>query len=113
FRLSALSASAVRHPNSLHPQTPQVKARIEQNMKHTLSIILVMAFTILFGGSESLTTTEKGPIIGTGAGASLGAVIGSATGHAGVGAGVGAVIGLGGGALIGDHIPQRKKKAQK
>src|SRR4029434_1976704 len=96
----------------LHPQTRQVKARIEQNMQQTLSVILVMSLTILFGCSESLTTTEKGAIIGTGAGASLGAVIGSATGHAGVGAGVGAVVGLVGGALIGDQIQERQKQEQ-
>jgi outer membrane protein with glycine zipper len=87
--------------------------QIELDIKRPLTIILMISSLAFFlGCSESLTTTEKGAIIGTGAGASLGAVIGSATGHAGVGAGVGAVVGLVGGALIGDQIQERQKQEQ-
>jgi hypothetical protein len=87
--------------------------QIELDMKRPLATILAISLlTFSLGCSESLTTTEKGAIIGTGAGASLGAVIGSATGHAGVGAGVGAVVGLVGGALIGDQIQERQKQEQ-
>ena len=88
--------------------------QIKLDMKRPLATILVIfLLTVFLGcGESSLTTTEKGAIIGTGAGASLGAVIGSATGHAGVGAGVGAVVGLVGGALIGDQIQERKKQEQ-
>jgi outer membrane lipoprotein SlyB len=85
----------------------------QQSMKKISTTILVISFpTFFFGCTESLTTTEKGAIIGTGAGASLGAVIGSATGHAGAGAGIGAVVGLIGGALIGDQIQERQKQEQ-
>jgi uncharacterized protein YcfJ len=82
-------------------------------MKKILTTVLIISFpTFFFGCTESLTTTEKGAIIGTGAGASLGAVIGSATGNAGAGAGIGAVVGLIGGALIGDQIQERQKQEQ-
>jgi len=69
------------------------------------------SLTLLCGcGESSLTTTEKGAIIGTGAGASLGAVIVAPLARWRVGAGVGAVVGLVGGALIGDQIQERKSR---
>ena len=86
---------------------------IELDMRPLATILVIFLLTVLLGcGESSLTTTEKGAIIGTGAGASLGAIIGSATGHAGVGAGVGAAVGLIGGALIGNQIQERQKQEQ-
>ena len=41
-------------------------------MKCSLATILVISFLTFLGCTESLTTTEKSAIIGTGAGASLG-----------------------------------------
>jgi Na+/glutamate symporter len=85
----------------------------QQDMKKTLTTILVISFlTFFLGCSEPLTTREKGAGIGTVTGASLGAIIGSATGHAGAGAGIGAAVGLIGGALIGDQIQERQKQEQ-
>ncbi|MGH7827101.1 MAG: YMGG-like glycine zipper-containing protein [Candidatus Binatia bacterium] len=77
----------------------------------TLRIMLVvLLFAALAGCSGTLTTREKGGLIGAGLGAGAGAIIGSTVGHAAVGALVGGPVGLIAGALVGDHLMGREEQ---
>jgi uncharacterized protein YcfJ len=79
--------------------------------KRVLWIVSVLLLTgALTGCSSSLTTREKGGLIGAGLGAGTGAIIGSTVGHAAVGAVIGGPVGLVAGALIGDHLMGREQQ---
>ncbi len=74
----------------------------------TICIMLVAVFT-----AGCLTTSQKGAVIGTGTGAALGAGIGALTGNPGMGAAIGAGAGAIGGALVGDHIDEERREAER
>ncbi len=73
--------------------------------------ICVMVVAVLATGC--LTTTQKSTAVGTGAGAALGTGIGALTGNAGMGALIGAGAGAVGGALVGDHMDQKREEAER
>lgn len=83
--------------------------------KQSLRLLMaLLLFTALAGCSAgSLTTREKGGLIGAGLGAGTGAIIGSTIGHAAAGAAIGGPVGLIAGALIGDQLlGQERRQAE-
>lgn len=62
---------------------------------------------LLLGGCSSLSNTEKGAVIGAGAGAAGGAAVGQATDNTAEGAILGAVVGGAAGALIGQRMDRK------
>ena len=66
-------------------------------------LVLILAVVVLIGCSS----TQKGAILGGGAGAGLGAIIGNQSGHLGEGAAIGAAVGGISGALIGEKMDKK------
>jgi outer membrane protein OmpA-like peptidoglycan-associated protein len=81
-------------------------------MYRTIGCILMTAVT-LAGCAEPMTRTEKGALIGTGAGAATGAVLGQAigrdTGSTLIGAAVGAAVGGVAGGMIGNYMDKQEQ----
>jgi outer membrane protein OmpA-like peptidoglycan-associated protein len=79
--------------------------------KKTWSVLVAMA--LLAGCSQPMTRTEKGALIGTGAGAATGAVLGQAigrdTGSTLIGAAVGAAVGGATGGLVGNYMDKQEQ----
>lgn len=67
----------------------------------------LLAFTLVAGGCSSLSRTEKGAIIGAGAGGAIGGVIGNQTGSTTRGAIIGAAVGGVVGAIIGNQMDKQ------
>lgn len=67
----------------------------------------LVAFAVLVGCSQPLSTREKGALTGGGLGAATGAIIGAATGSPGAGAAIGGALGGVTGGLVGDQLQQR------
>jgi len=74
--------------------------------------MLVALFLLagLWAGCESLSNTEQGALIGSGAGGAAGAVIGKAAGGTAEGAILGAVIGGTAGAIIGQRMDRQAEE---
>jgi outer membrane protein OmpA-like peptidoglycan-associated protein len=74
--------------------------------------ILIVAI-LMTGCSQPMTRTEKGALIGTGAGAATGAVLGQAigrdTGSTLIGAAVGAAVGGVAGGMIGNYMDKQEQ----
>ncbi|HUG52518.1 MAG TPA: OmpA family protein [Vicinamibacteria bacterium] len=70
----------------------------------------VVAVALAGGGCASMNRTEKGGVIGAGAGGAVGAVVGHVTGSTVRGAIIGAVVGGAAGALIGRRMDQQAEK---
>jgi len=80
-------------------------------LRHARSGIAALLVTVLLlGGCSSLSNTEKGAIIGAGAGAAGGAAVGKATDNTAEGAILGAVIGGAAGALIGQRMDKKAEE---
>lgn len=75
-------------------------------LSHSFFAALFMT-TLLLGGCSSLSNTEKGAVIGAGAGAAGGAAVGQATDNTAEGAILGAVVGGAAGALIGQRMDRK------
>lgn len=71
--------------------------------------VTVFALTCLLGGCSDMNRSEKGALIGGGAGAAGGALIGGLTGAPGTGAIVGGTAGAIGGAVAGHERDRRKR----
>jgi len=73
----------------------------------------LMAVALLAGCAQPMTRTEKGALIGTGAGAATGAVLGQAigrdTGSTLIGAAVGAAVGGVAGGMIGNYMDKQEQ----
>ncbi|HZO18547.1 MAG TPA: OmpA family protein [Gemmatimonadaceae bacterium] len=67
----------------------------------------VLAITLLTAGCSSLSRTERGAIIGAGAGGAIGGVIGNQTGSTARGAIIGAAVGGVVGAIIGNQMDKQ------
>ena len=67
----------------------------------------ILAITLLTAGCSSLSRTEKGAIIGAGAGGAIGGVIGNQTGSTARGAIIGAAVGGVVGAIIGNQMDKQ------
>lgn len=74
---------------------------------------LTLVLTALVGCAQPMTRTEKGALIGTGAGAATGAVLGQAigrsTGSTLIGAAVGAAVGGVAGGMIGNYMDKQEQ----
>src|SRR5688500_26945 len=68
---------------------------------------IVLAVTMLASGCSSLSRTERGAIIGAGAGGAIGGVIGNQTGSTTRGAIIGAAVGGVVGAVIGRQMDKQ------
>ena len=68
---------------------------------------LLLAISLVAGGCSSLSRTEKGAIIGAGAGGAIGGVIGNQTGSTARGAIIGAAVGGVVGAIIGNQMDKQ------
>lgn len=73
-------------------------------------LTLLLMSGLLWTGCESLSNTEQGAIIGTGAGGAAGAAIGRAAGGTAEGAILGAVIGGTAGAIIGQRMDRQAQE---
>jgi len=79
------------------------------SIRHSTSLVLLAA-ALLLGGCSSLSNTEKGAIIGSGAGAAGGAAVGKAAGGTAEGAIIGAVVGGAAGAIIGNRMDKKAEE---
>ena len=70
----------------------------------------LLAIALLAGGCSSLSRTEKGAIIGAGAGGAIGGVIGNQTGSTARGAIIGAAAGGAIGAIIGHQMDKQAEE---
>ena len=69
-----------------------------------LTLCVLIAFAVLFGGCANMTAAQKGAVGGAAAGAVAGQLIGGNTKATLIGAGVGAL----GGALLNDELKKDK-----
>lgn len=79
--------------------------------RYVASILVVLG--LLVGGCSSLSNTEKGAVIGTGAGAAAGAAVGKAAGGTAEGAIIGAAVGGTAGAVIGQRMDKKAEELDK
>lgn len=80
-------------------------------MRKTLLIILLSSF--ILESCKSLNKTQKGVIIGTGAGAAVGAGVGKALNNTALGAIIGATVGGVTGGIIGKKMDEQAKEIEK
>ena len=79
--------------------------------------VITLAFITLLSlggaGCSNLSNTQRGALIGAGAGGTLGAVIGNATGSTARGAIIGAAVGGAAGAIIGSRMNDRAERLER
>jgi outer membrane protein OmpA-like peptidoglycan-associated protein len=80
-----------------------------QSVRSSTPLVLLAA-ALLLGGCSSLSNTEKGAIIGTGAGGAAGAAVGKAAGGTAEGAIIGAAVGGAAGAIIGSRMDTKAEE---
>ncbi|WP_103029275.1 OmpA family protein [Salinibacter altiplanensis] len=74
---------------------------------------LLLITALFLGGCSSLSNTQKGAIIGTGAGGAAGAAVGKAAGGTAEGAIIGAAVGGAAGAIIGNRMDTKAEELDK
>lgn len=83
-------------------------------MKKVILSIVTAATLLMMSACNSMSTTGKGALIGTGGGAALGAALGALIGHNGkgaaIGAAIGSAVGAGTGAAIGKVMQNKQEK---
>ena len=83
-------------------------------MKHMKRILIICtAAGMILTSCKSMNKTQKGAVIGAGAGGAMGAVIGRAAGNTALGAIIGATVGGVAGAVIGKKMDQQAKDIEK
>ena len=82
-------------------------------MTHTVRTLSMVTLISLGAGCASLSNTQRGALIGAGAGGALGGVIGNATGSTTRGVLIGAVVGGAGGAIIGSRMNDRAETLER
>ncbi|MEF8816648.1 MAG: OmpA family protein [Salinibacter sp.] len=80
-----------------------------QSARHSVPLVLLVT-ALFLGGCSSLSNTEKGAIIGTGAGGAAGAAVGKAAGGTAEGAIIGAAVGGAAGAIIGSRMDTKAEE---
>jgi outer membrane protein OmpA-like peptidoglycan-associated protein len=81
--------------------------------KLRMSAIALISAVLLFSGCASMNKTQKGGVIGVGAGGAMGAVIGKASGNTALGAIIGAAVGGATGAVIGHQMDKQAEEIKK
>ena len=76
-------------------------------------ILLVILLSLAGTACSSLSNTQRGALIGAGAGGAVGAVVGNATGSTARGAIIGAAVGGAAGAIIGSRMNDRAETLQR
>ena len=74
---------------------------------------LIVAFLAVTAGCADMNRTQKGAVIGAGAGGAAGAVIGHATGSTVAGLLIGAVVGGATGAIIGNYMDKQAAEIER
>ena len=82
-------------------------------VRHRGSLALAVLISLGSVGCSSLSSTQRGALIGAGAGGALGAAIGNAAGSTAKGAIIGAVVGGAAGAIIGSRMDDRAETLAK
>ena len=82
-------------------------------VRHRGSLTLAVLISLGSVGCSSLSSTQRGALIGAGAGGALGAAIGNAAGSTAKGAIIGAVVGGAAGAIIGSRMDDRAETLAK
>ena len=77
------------------------------------TVILVTLLSLGSAGCSSLSNTQRGALIGAGAGGALGAVVGNAAGSTAKGAIIGAAVGGAAGAIIGSRMNDRAETLER
>ncbi len=81
-------------------------------MRKGLAILVTICFVMALTGCASMNKTQKGAVVGGGAGAVVGGVIGAAAGSTVLGAILGAAIGGAAGAYIGNYMDKQAKEME-
>jgi outer membrane protein OmpA-like peptidoglycan-associated protein len=81
-------------------------------MRKATAVVLAGGLLLGLSGCASLTKTQKGAVLGGGAGAVVGGVIGKAAGSTVVGAILGAALGGAAGAYIGRYMDRQAKEME-
>ena len=83
-------------------------------MKTIKQLTLVLAtIALLASGCKTMNRTQKGAVIGAGAGGAIGAVAGRAMGNTAMGAVIGAAVGGAAGAVIGRKMDKQAEEMEK
>jgi outer membrane protein OmpA-like peptidoglycan-associated protein len=77
------------------------------------TVALVTLLSLGSAGCSSLSNTQRGALIGAGAGGALGAVVGNAAGSTAKGAIIGAAVGGAAGAIIGSRMNDRAETLER
>jgi outer membrane protein OmpA-like peptidoglycan-associated protein len=77
------------------------------------SVAMVTLLSLGSAGCSSLSNTQRGALIGAGAGGAVGAVVGNAAGSTAKGAIIGAVVGGAAGAIIGSRMNDRAETLER
>ena len=85
----------------LQSESPERTARVQRGT------ILALVLALAGAGCSGLSNTQRGALIGAGAGGAVGAVIGNAAGSTAKGAIIGAAVGGAAGAIIGSRMNDR------
>jgi outer membrane protein OmpA-like peptidoglycan-associated protein len=78
-----------------------------------LAAVALLAFLAAGAGCASMSSQEKGAVIGAGSGAVIGGVIGNQAGNTAVGAILGAAIGGAAGAYIGNYMDKQAAEIER
>ncbi len=78
-----------------------------------ITLALVTLLSLAGAGCSSLSNTQRGALIGAGAGGAVGAVVGSAAGSTTKGVIIGAVVGGAAGAIIGSRMNDRAETLER
>ena len=78
-----------------------------------ITLALVTLLSLAGTGCSSLSNTQRGALIGAGAGGAVGAVVGNAAGSTARGAIIGAVVGGAAGAIIGSRMNDRAETLER
>ena len=76
-------------------------------------VVLVTLLSLGSAGCSSLSNTQRGALIGAGAGGAVGAVVGNAAGSTAKGAIIGAAVGGAAGAIIGSRMNDRAETLER
>jgi len=87
---------------------------LQKRLNHgtALGLSALLLFSMTVAGCSSLSRTEQGAAIGTGAGAVIGGVIGSKYGGTATGAIIGAAVGGTAGAVIGQQMDRQAEELE-